>query len=243
VDGDPARKKWVWTAANGHYLVGTFDGRKFSPEGGPRASDRGRNFYAVQTYSDLPETDGRRIQVAWMSGGRYPGMPFNQQMSFPCELTLRTFPEGLRLCRQPVREIESLRGQERRWENETLRPGGDLLVGVTGDLFDIAAEIEPGDASGFGFRIRGEPIECSLKEKKITCLGASADLEPAGGRIDLRILVDRASLEVFALGGRVSMTSCFLPRAGKKSLEVYAEAPVRVVSLKVYPLRSAWKKP
>src|SRR5262245_6361887 len=239
VDGDPARKKWVWTAANGHYLVGSFDGRKFSPEGGPRPSDRGRNFYAVQTYSDLPESDGRRIQVAWMSGGRYPGMPFNQQMSFPCELTLRTFPEGLRLFRRPVREIESLRGQEHRFEDRTLKPAEDLLAEVTGELFDIIAEVEPGDAA-FGLRVRGEPIECSLKERKLTSLGASADLEPSGGRIDLRILADRASLEVFAQEGRVSLTSCFLPR-GKKSLGIYAAGePIRIVSLKVYALGSAW---
>ena len=107
----------------------------------------------------------------------------------------------------------------------------------------ILAEIEPGDAT-FGFRVRGEPIECSLKERKITSLGASADLEPSGRRIDLRILADRASLEVFAQDGRVSLTSCFVPRSVKKSLGIFAAgAPIRVVSLKVYPLRSAWSKP
>ena len=45
--------------------------------------DYGANYYAVQTYSDIPAGDGRRIQIAWMNGGSYPKMPFNQQMSFP----------------------------------------------------------------------------------------------------------------------------------------------------------------
>src|SRR5579871_2097633 len=79
VQGDANRRKWVFTAANGHYLVGDFDGNRFTPEAGPLAADYGANFYAGQTYSDIPANDGRRIQIAWMSGGRYPEMPFNQQ--------------------------------------------------------------------------------------------------------------------------------------------------------------------
>jgi hypothetical protein len=41
--------------------------------------------------------------------------------------------------------------------------------------------------------------------------------------------------------GRVSMTSCFLPKPEEKSLEIYAAGgAARIVSLKVYELRSAW---
>jgi len=105
----------------------------------------------------------------------------------------------------------------------------------------VAIPIEPGEAAGFGFRVHGEPIDYSAREKKISCLGASADLEPSAGRIELRILADRTSLEVFGNGGRVSITSCFIPRARKRSLEIYASAgPIKIPSLKVYLLRSAW---
>ena len=45
----------------------------------------GQNYYAVQTYSNIP--DGRRIQLGWMSKASYPGMPFNQQMSSPYKLS------------------------------------------------------------------------------------------------------------------------------------------------------------
>ena len=37
----------------------------------------------------------------WCTGG---DMPFNQQMSFPCELSLRSTPGGIWLGRQPVKE-------------------------------------------------------------------------------------------------------------------------------------------
>ena len=92
VDGKKDNQKWVFTAANGDYLIGTFDGKVFTTDGNATRADYGANYYAVQTYSDIPAADGRRIQISWMNGGKYPDMPFNQQMSFPCEMKLRTFP-------------------------------------------------------------------------------------------------------------------------------------------------------
>ncbi len=115
VKGDGKTRKWVFTAANGQYLVGVFDGEKFTPEQPLQQVDFGANYYAVQSYSDIPPADGRRIQIAWMTGGSYPQMPFNQQMSFPCELTLRKTEDGLRMYRWPVKEISNLYEKEQRW--------------------------------------------------------------------------------------------------------------------------------
>ncbi len=233
------RTKWILTAANGDYYVGTFDGKRYTPESGPHTGDFGGNFYAVQTWSDAP--DGRRIQSAWMRGGQYPGMPFNQQMSFPTDLKLKPFPEGLRICRLPVREIETLRETECAFRNEMLEPGKNLLVGISGDLFDISAEIEIKDASGIEIKALGETIGYSAEDGKLTCLGRTADLSPVDGRIKLRLLVDRTSIEVFANDGKVCMTSCFLPTAERSGLSLEARGgPARVLSLRVYKLRSAW---
>ncbi len=241
VEGETGATRWVFTAANGHYLVGTFDGSKFASETGPHPSDRGAHFYAVQTYSDIPAGDGRRIQIAWMNGGKYPGMPFNQQMSFPCELKLRRLPEGLRLSRTPVREIETLHGKEHAFADRVLKPGENPLAGIAGDLFEIRAEIEPGDASEVGIRVRGEAVRFAPEERQVSCLGRSAPLEPEAGRVRLQVLVDRTSIEVFGNDGRASLTSCFLPRAKEKGVEVYASGgAARIVSLTVWPLRSAW---
>ena len=68
VDGDAKNTKWVFWAANNHYALGTFDGATFTKEVGPLQSHWGKNRYAAQTFSDIPPADGRRIQIAWMSG-------------------------------------------------------------------------------------------------------------------------------------------------------------------------------
>ena len=108
VDGDLDNKKWVFWGGNGNHLIGIFDGNRFNAESEVLRTEFGANCYAAQTWDNIPDSDGRRLQIAWMSGGNYPDMPFNQQMSFPCELTLRTTPEGIRLFREPVKEIENL---------------------------------------------------------------------------------------------------------------------------------------
>jgi fructan beta-fructosidase len=239
IEGEKEGQKWVLTAANGHYLLGDFDGQKFTPDDPtPRIADYGKNYYAVQTYSNTP--DGRRIQIAWMNGGRFPKMPFNHQMSFPCELRLRRLDDGLRLCRTPVREIEKLHGPEHDGSHGSVADLQNLLAGITGELFDIRLNFAPEAATDFRFAVRGQPIAWSGKDQKLTCLGASAPLPAGKGLIQLQILVDRTSIEVFANNGEVSLTSCFLPKPSEKPLAIKGAAKFN--SVRVFELQSAWPR-
>ncbi len=241
VDGNPASTRWVFWTANGKYWLGQFDGREFHPEGELLQADFGANFYAAQTFSDIPRVDGRRIQIAWMAGGQYPGMHFTQQLSFPCKLTLRTTPAGIRLYRQPVQEISRLREQEYRWENLALQPGANPLANVSGELFEIQADVEPGGAAQVGLDIRGHRVAYDVKNRQLLVLGRSAALAPEHGRIKLQVLVDRTSVEVFGNDGRLSMSSCFLPVPVNRSLGIFSVGgTARIVSLRVYRLKSAW---
>lgn len=243
VEGKPNETRWVFTAANGKYLVGAFDGQKFMYEGAPLQVDYGANYYAVQTFSDIPKSDGRRIQIAWMAGGAYPQMPFNQQMSYPCAMTLHETPEGLRIFRQPVKEISTIYGKEQKWSNLELKPGDNPLQDVSGELWDIRAEFETGDATALGLRVRGENIRYDVNGRTVTSLGRTAPLKPQNHHVVLRVLADRTSLEVFGNQGQASLTSCFLPRQKDTSLSVYAEGGnAKLVSLSIHPLRSAWKR-
>jgi len=241
VDGDPGNSKWVFWGANGNYMLGAFDGKTFTKEAGPLQSNWGGNCYAAQTWSDVPKTDGRRLQIAWMNGGKYPGMPFNQQMSFPVELRLRTTPDGVRLCRTPAREIETVRSKKHSWKDAAIRPGENLLKDLAGELFEIRAEIVPGRAAEVGFTLRGEKVQYDVAKKTVACLGKTAPLAPAGGKVQLQILLDRTSIEVFGNDGLISMPTCFLPDLANRSVGVYAVGgEAKIVSLDVFELRPAW---
>jgi len=242
VDGSPANTRWVFSGANGKYLLGGFDGKKFTPQAGPFESRVG-NFYAAQTYSDIPKSDGRRIQIAWMRGGKFPGMPFNQQMSIPCELTLRTFPEGVRLCRVPVREIRNIRAERHNLKNLTIKPGEDPLAGISGELFEIRTVIDTGQASEVGFVLRGTELTYKVEDKTLRCKDKQLKVEPSDGKIRLHILVDRTSIEIFANKGRYSMFLCFPLDAGNKSLQMFArDGKATVQRLNVWQLKSIWDR-
>lgn len=241
VDGDPAKTKWVAFAADGNYILGTFNGDKFTKEAGKFKGDSGANFYAAQTYSDIPQADGRRILIGWMRGGKYPGMPFNQQMAFPSELTLKTTPEGIRLCKWPVREIATLVAAEKDFGGVEVKPGDDPLKDLKGELFDIEATIDVGDASAVTFDLRGVKLRWA-KEGRLTLGSAATEMKADAGKISLRILIDRSSIEVFGNGGAVTMSSCFLPRPGNVTMKTFVESgTAKLASMKVRELKSAWK--
>ena len=268
VDDDPANTRWVFWGASGGYLLGRFDGQIYTPETDVLQAEQGANGYAAQTWSDIPKEDGRRIQISWMRDGRYPAMPFNQQMSFPVELTLRTLPQGVRLCREPVREIELLHAKTRTWPagalremaaaqfNQRYRSGeiisyavtnlreaeSRLILAETGDLFDVHMEIEMVGGKGFAIEVQGHRVEYDAARQTLSCMGKNAALRTINGRMRLQLLVDRTSLEIFGNNGEVSMSFCFLPEAANHRLALCAEdRGVRVVSLAVHELRSAWE--
>ena len=240
VDTDPTNTRWVFWAANGRYLLGTFDGCRFTPLSQPLESRVG-NFYAAQTFSDIPKSDGRRIQIAWMAGGEFPDMPFNQQMSIPCELTLRKFPEGIRLCRVPVREIQKLRDVEYSFKDVNFKPGKNPLSEISAELFEIQAEIDLGNASWFGFRLRGVRLVYNVKEGTLRCKRNKARLAAVDGRIKLHILVDRTSIEVFGNDGRVSLFVCSPLDVDNNSVKVFAHGgQAKIQNLNLWKLKSIW---
>jgi len=241
VDGDPADTRWVFWGANGTYLLGQFDGATFEQEGDPLRYDWGGDSYAAQTWSDIPEEDGRRIQIAWLRVD-LPDMPFNQQMTFPCELTLRRTAEGIRLFSQPVEEIEGIREQRHSWRALTLQPGDDPLTVAAGDLLDVQVELAQEGVSELVLKIKGVPIVYDADKQQLSCDGRVAPLRLAEGRIRLRVLADRASFEIFGNDGEVALPIGLIPRDWKASLEISCRGGIAMVNvLDVYELRSAWR--
>jgi len=78
------------------YLLGSFDGRRFVPEGDLRPLDHGPDLYAGVTFTDLP--DGRRVLLGWLDSWTYaqvmPTEPWRGQLSVGRELSLARDADG-----------------------------------------------------------------------------------------------------------------------------------------------------
>jgi sucrose-6-phosphate hydrolase SacC (GH32 family) len=239
VDGDTCRK-WVFWVANGRYLIGSFDGIVFQPESTVLQAHQGNHFYAAQTWSNIPENDGRRIQIGWATLD-LPGMPFNKFMTFPTELTLRNTEEGIRLFVNPVREIEKLHEKKLIQTAGEMGEGEKSLAATQGELLDIQIEIDIGAASCISLIIRGVEISYHPQTQQLTCLDKAANLGPMNGKIKLRILVDRTSIEIFGNSGRVYMPmGVILDKADRSLAMSVAGGQARLTSLEIYQLKSTW---
>lgn len=240
-DGKGNTKKWVVYGADGAYQVGGFDGKTFTPDGEKARFHYGNCFYASQTFSNIPAADGRRIQMAW---GRIatPGMPFNQCVLFPVELTLRTTESGPRLLAYPVREIEKLHARKHEFKSLALGASDKSpLAGVKAELMDVLAEIDLGDATKVAINVRGAEVTYDVANRRLACKGCKAPLACPKGRLSLRILVDRNSIEVFANDGEVYMPVGVLNPRDNLSISASAEGDGAKADVTVWELKSAWE--
>lgn len=242
VEGQPGVKKWVLYDANGDYVLGDFDGKTFTVEQTFRKLDVGGDFYASQMYSNIPEEDGRRIQIGWFRGGDFEGMPFNQKMTFPTSLKLRPSFDGLRLTPTPVAEIASLHRESHRFENFAVGPGNPFNSPVTGDVLHIIAEIDPGDVPNVGLDINGHRLTYDRFVNSFN--GQNFPLQD-GERLKIEVIVDRTGIEVFVNDGELYFVEGHNSVDAEKKLELFAgggrERSAHVHSLTVHELNSIWE--
>lgn len=66
-------------------------------------------------------------------------------------------------------------------------------------------------------------------------------LEPIEGKIELEILVDRSSIEIFANHGESGISTCFSPIQGEEEMILYTQGgELFVESLEAHTLKSVW---
>ena len=251
VTNRPDEEKWILFDGDGSYIIGSFDGAVFTPETSKVKSDFGSNYYATQTWSNIPAEDGRTIQIAWMRGGKYPDMPFNGQMSFPCELSLTKFSFGYKLVRKPVKEIELLHEKHFEWNNKNLIPGigENILKKVDGECLHIIGEFDLKTSDGFGFMLRqnkknqGSEILYNVKRGTLTVLNSTVPVVAANNKISLEILLDRSSIEIFANDGQTVISNCFTPIENADDLVLFTNGgELQVDKLDIYKIESVWNK-
>ena len=242
VDGDTKNKKWVLTGASSEYMIGSFDGKTFTPESPKLPGHRGRGFYAAQTYSDVP--DGRRIQIGWMQAPS-PGMSFNQCMSLPLELSLKGTADGPRLAFQPVKETEQLRTKQHIAKAKSLKPGdANPLADVKAELLELRVEFAPSPKTLTTFTVRGITVTYDFERQDLIVNGHRTFAPLIDGRHRIAIFVDQTTIEVFANEGLTYIPVPAIPKPDQLGVSVSVTGgDATFESLSVYELKSVWKSP
>jgi sucrose-6-phosphate hydrolase SacC (GH32 family) len=216
-------------------------------------ADFGADFYAAVTWSNTynqPE-DGRRIWLGWMNNpaqyaGQIPTTPWRGAMTIPRELSLLEKDEGIFLKQQPVDELKSLRdtANEVIITNKRITTE-NLLKDIDADMFEIEAEFNLSDATAteFGFQVRkGEneatTISYNVAEGKLivdrTQSGKTdfhkdfpsiqqTNMTVKDGILNMKLLVDRSSVEVFAEEGTKVFTNQIFPSNSSRKIDLYAK--------------------
>jgi fructan beta-fructosidase len=241
-EDEPEASRWVVFGADGEYLLGTFDGHSFTPTEERQRLHHGNCFYASQTFNNVPTADGRRILMAWGTVA-FPGMPFNQMMTFPVSLTLaRNATDTPRIRVRPVRELASVHARESTWTPSTLPPPGTPLPGLQGGEFHIVLRTsETAQAGRVRLGLGTVDLVLDLDRGTLTCGPCTAPLPGTAQAMDLEILVDRGSIEAFAAQGLLYMPVGAVADTPDRPITCALENGAGLESLSVWELRSAWE--
>lgn len=206
----------------------------------------------------------------WLYAGDKPCVIWSGAMTLPRELGLVPGPDGkgYLLTSTPVRELDGLRGETVMLKGLQVDGTLDLtkripFVRSALDLrltFDLAAA-KGSLATRYGVRLRntqGEYIDIGYDRNRqafyIDRTHAGSKALPVkefaavhtapfvvkGQTVDWRLVIDRASVEFFAAGGRVSMTDVFYPSELFRTVELFTEKGSIHADGEVTQLQSVW---
>ena len=144
----------------------------------------------------------------------------------------------------PVSELEKLRGSQFQMENYVVVKNSECLIPWTGELFDSEIVLQPGKTGKMILDVVGHRIEFDVDAKTISLDGIKAPLELRDGKLLLRIVVDRTSIELFAQDGEVQIAKCFLPKSNviyKGFLLTAEKSDTTLVKAAIWHIRSVWE--
>lgn len=200
--------------------------------------DYGKDNYAGVTWNNIPKSDGRKLMIGWMANWDYaqevPTVAWRNSMTIPRELKLFKTNKGYRINVQPVREIE-------RYISKTIKKGNLKISGPkllvdnrTADLtkaeikfslknlkkesYSFAFMNQAGEQIVFGinnnenylFVDRSKSGKIEFSEKFALSI-TKAQLDRTLKTADIRILIDKTSIEIFFNNGEKVITETFFP--------------------------------
>ncbi|MEP6671471.1 MAG: sulfatase-like hydrolase/transferase [Chthoniobacter sp.] len=140
-----------------------------------------------------------------------------------------------------VRDLAGRTAQTRDVPPRALAPGDNALEGFSGELLDLDLEVDLQYAAQVTLSLRGEEIAYDVKEKRLRAFGRSLALAPVDGKLILRALLDRTSIELFGNRGEVTFSGIFYPAADNRRLVLTVQGgSAYIAKLAVHELKSIW---
>lgn len=225
-------------------VAGSFDGTTFDASPVDPATmwlDYGRDFDGALAWENVPASDGRRIIAAVMNsyGGNPPTNTWKGMLSFPRTLKLTEVDGKLRFFQQPIEELDTATSELASISNHTLTTNETLLSDIRGRALDISMSFVPGENSRLSLAVRkggSEQTVITYAQSNSTLSvdrSASGDIgyDPAAGgvhattlesdadgAVQLRILVDECSVEVYGGEGEIVISNLIFPSTDSDGL-------------------------
>lgn len=237
VDGNTSDTKWVLWGASGTYMVGRFDGKRFTPLT-PKQQNMSGSGYAAQVFAGTDKGDGRKIKMTWGRIG-FGNAPFNSVMLLPQEQILKkTTSGGWQLLSRPAKEVYNQFTLAENSEDITQDEANRKLASFANDdVLRINLTLELTYSTDAGLTFRGQRlVDYDLNGNRING-NFYATEQPGSLIINTDVFVDRNVVEVFVDGGRYSYS--FGRDTNNKRTDGYGiyGNHVKVRKLEIYKLK------
>ena len=206
------------------YFVGQFDGHKFTCESMPKVTkwlDYGKDHYATVSFYNAPEN--RRVVLAWMSNWQYanqvPTKQYRSSNSIPRDLGLFTCREETYVSVRPSKEMLAARGAKLKKPTEAC----ELVVDLKGQT-EIVLSNSKGEQVVMTYDGQKQVFTMDRSQSGDTSFSEAfpcTTVAPTYGVVrQLRIFIDRCSIEVFDTDGKMAMTNLVFPSEPYSMLKV-----------------------
>ena len=218
------------------YFVGQFDGHKFTCESAPEVTkwmDYGKDHYATVTFDNAP--DGRRVAMAWMSNWQYanqvPTMQYRSANSVPRDLDLYEY-QGQTYCGvTPSPELAAARPKK---ATKTLTEACEMVVTLKGNA-TITLANDKGEQVVMTYDEKSHTFAMDRTksgQKEFSDDFAALTVAPVHGKMSqLRLFIDRSSIEAFDADGKMAMTNLVFPTKPYNKVLVKGKAKYVVYNL------------
>lgn len=237
------------------YFVGDFNGSVYtSGDSIIRWLDYGRDNYAGITFNNIPESDGRRIFIGWMSNWDYanvvPTTIWRNAMTLPRTLELFKRENSYYVKSSPVNELHSIEGKAQEINLGDRFNLKDSLVHIHLQLeniengFMVQLSNDADESISFGYtknEFRFDRTRSGISDfhKEFAGLHKAPFYgDPRVTSID--IYVDLSSIEVFINDGELVLTELVFPTVPYGFFEV-TQGKEQISKATVQKMNSIWK--